>query len=50
MFMIRKEIPEIVAYTENTDGSFSVDVLADTTIINHNSLLTTSFVEEENQA
>lgn len=50
MFMIRREILEIVAYIENTDGNFSVGVLADTTIINQNSLLNTSFVEKENQA
>lgn len=49
--MVREEILEIVAHTENTKGSFSIGVLADTAIINQqNSLLNTSFVEKENQA
>lgn len=49
--MVREEMLEIVAHTENTKGNFSIGVLADTTIINQkNSLLNTSFVEKENQA
>lgn len=49
--MVREEILEIVAHTENTKGNFSIGVLADTTIINQqNSLLNTSFVEKQNQA
>lgn len=48
--MVREEILEVVAHTENTKGNFSIRVLADTTIINQqNSSLNTSFVEMENQ-
>lgn len=49
--MVREEICETVAHTENTKGNFSITVLADTTIINQqNSSFNTSFVEMENQA
>lgn len=48
--MVREEILEVVAHTENTKRNFSIRVLADTTIINQqNSSLNTSFVEMENQ-
>lgn len=48
--MVREEILEVVAHTENIKGNFSIRVLADTTIINQqNSSLNTSFVEMENQ-